>query len=99
VAVEDYIKKGYLKEALVNFVALLGWNPGKGETQEIFTLEELIQKFDFAHVHKAGAVFDIKKLAKKLIFSSELLTSRKFSPSMQEIVIVFSISKIILSRQ
>jgi len=62
VAVEDYIKKGYLKEALINFVALLGWNPGEGETQEIFTLSELIQKFDLSHVHKAGAVFDIKKL-------------------------------------
>ncbi len=62
VAVEDYIKKGYLKEAIINFVALLGWNPGAGETQEIFTLEELVEKFDFAKVHKAGAVFDLKKL-------------------------------------
>jgi glutamyl-tRNA synthetase len=62
VAVEDYIKKGYLKEAIINFVALLGWNPGKGETQEIFTIEELIEKFDLANVHKGGAVFDIKKL-------------------------------------
>lgn len=62
VAVEDYIKNGYLQEAIINFVAFLGWNPGKGETQEIFTLEELIEKFDFSHVHKAGAVFDIKKL-------------------------------------
>lgn len=62
VAVEDYIKKGYLKEAIINFVALLGWNPGAGETQEIFTLEELIEKFDLAKVHKAGAVFDLKKL-------------------------------------
>jgi len=62
VAVEDYIKKGYLKEALINFVAMLGWNPGEGSTQEIFTISELIEKFDFAHVHKAGAVFDLKKL-------------------------------------
>jgi nondiscriminating glutamyl-tRNA synthetase len=62
VAVEDYIKKGYLKEAIVNFVAMLGWNPGEGETKEIFSLEELISKFDFSHVHKAGAVFDVKKL-------------------------------------
>jgi glutamyl-tRNA synthetase len=62
VAVEDYIKKGYLKEAIINFVAFLGWNPGKGETQEIFTLEELSDKFDFSHVHKGGAVFDLKKL-------------------------------------
>jgi len=62
VAVEDYIKKGYLKETIINFVALLGWNPGKGETQEIFTVDELIEKFDLANVHKGGAVFDIKKL-------------------------------------
>lgn len=62
VAVEDYLAKGYLKEALINFVALLGWNPGKGETQEVFTLDELITKFDLAQVNKAGAVFDSKKL-------------------------------------
>jgi glutamyl-tRNA synthetase len=62
VAVEDYIQKGYLKEAIINFVALLGWNPGGGETQEIFSMEELVEKFDLSHVHKAGAVFDIKKL-------------------------------------
>jgi glutamyl-tRNA synthetase len=62
VAVEDYIKKGYLKEAIINFVAMLGWNPGEGSTQEIFTIDELVEKFDFSHVHKAGAVFDQKKL-------------------------------------
>jgi glutamyl-tRNA synthetase len=62
VAVEDYLKKGYLVEALLNFVALLGWNPGEGSTQEVFSLEELVEKFDFSHVHKAGAVFDTKKL-------------------------------------
>ena len=62
VAVEDYIKKGYLKEAIVNFVVFLGWNPGEGSTQEIFTLNELVEKFDLSHVHKGGAVFDIQKL-------------------------------------
>jgi nondiscriminating glutamyl-tRNA synthetase len=62
VAVEDYIQKGYLKEAIINFVALLGWNPGEGSTQEIFSMDELIEKFDLAHVHKGGAVFDLKKL-------------------------------------
>jgi len=62
VAVEDYIKKGYLKEAIINFVIFLGWNPGEGSTQEIFTLEELTQKFDLSCVHKGGAVFDIQKL-------------------------------------
>lgn len=62
VAVEDYLKKGYLKETLINFVALLGWNPGKGSQQEIFTLEELVNQFDITNVHKAGAVFDLEKL-------------------------------------
>ena len=62
VAVEDYLKKGYLQEALINFVALLGWNPGAGSTKELFTFEELIQAFDLHAVHKAGAVFDLKKL-------------------------------------
>ncbi|MEI8096926.1 MAG: glutamate--tRNA ligase [Candidatus Moraniibacteriota bacterium] len=62
VAVEDYLKKGYLKETIINFVALLGWNPGDGNTQEIFTLDELVEKFDLSQVHKAGAVFDLKKL-------------------------------------
>ncbi len=60
VAVEDYRSKGYLKEALVNFVALLGWNPG-GE-KEIFSLEELIKEFSLERVGKSGAVFNIEKL-------------------------------------
>lgn len=62
VAVEDYIKKGYLKEALINFIVFLGWNPGEGSVQEIFSMQELIDKFELGKVHKAGAVFDIKKL-------------------------------------
>ncbi|MEI7891344.1 MAG: glutamate--tRNA ligase [bacterium] len=62
VAVEDYLKKGYLKEAILNFVVMLGWNPGEGSTQEVFSMEELIEKFELTKVHKAGAVFDIKKL-------------------------------------
>jgi len=60
VAVEDYRDKGYLPEALINYVALLGWNPGT--EQEIFSLQELIKEFDVKKIHKAGAVFDIKKL-------------------------------------
>lgn len=62
VCVEDYIEKGYLRDALINFVALLGWNPGKGSTEEIFSMKELIEQFDLAKVHKAGAVVDPKKL-------------------------------------
>jgi len=60
VAVEDYRNKGFLKEALINFVALLGWNPG--DEQEVFTMKELINKFSLERVHKAGAVFNIEKL-------------------------------------
>ncbi len=62
VAVEDYLKKGYLKETLLNFIALLGWNPGKGSEQEIFSLKELINEFNINKIHKGGAVFDLKKL-------------------------------------
>ena len=60
VAVEEYIRKGYLPEAMVNFLALLGWNPGT--TQEIFTMEELIEQFSLDRVQKAGAIFDLEKL-------------------------------------
>ncbi len=62
VAVEDYLAKGYLPEALINFVALLGWNPGQGSTKEIFTLPELSEAFDFSQVNRSGAVFDTRKL-------------------------------------
>jgi nondiscriminating glutamyl-tRNA synthetase len=60
VAVEDYIEKGYLPEALINFIALLGWNPGTD--QEVFSLEQLIEEFDSKKIHKSGAVFDHDKL-------------------------------------
>lgn len=62
VATEDFLKKGYLKEALINFVALLGWNPGEGEKREIFSIDELIKLFTIEKVHSAGAVFNIEKL-------------------------------------
>ncbi|MGH2567458.1 MAG: glutamate--tRNA ligase [Bacteroidota bacterium] len=60
VAVEEYREKGYLPEALVNFVAFLGWNPG--DEREIFSMEELIKEFSLERVGKAGAVFNVEKL-------------------------------------
>ncbi len=60
VAVEDYRAKGYLPETLVNFIALLGWNPG--DTREIFSLPELVQEFSLERVGHAGAVFNVEKL-------------------------------------
>ncbi|MBL8007324.1 MAG: glutamate--tRNA ligase [Ignavibacteria bacterium] len=62
VAVEDYLKKGYLKESLINFIALLGWNPGEGEEQEFYTMDELIRKFTLEKVQASGAVFNVEKL-------------------------------------
>lgn len=60
VAVGDYAKKGYLPEALINFVAFLGWNPGT--EQELFTLEELIKEFSLDKVGSSGSIFNLEKL-------------------------------------
>ncbi|MBU2444365.1 MAG: glutamate--tRNA ligase [Bacteroidetes bacterium] len=60
VAVEDYRDKGYLREALINFVALLGWNAG--DDREFYYLDELVEAFSLERVNKSGAVFDVVKL-------------------------------------
>jgi len=60
VAVEDYRVKGYLKEALINFVALLGWSTS--DNKEIFDVAELIKEFTIERIHKSGAIFNIEKL-------------------------------------
>ncbi len=57
---EDFVNKGYLKEAVLNYIALLGWSPG-GE-QEIFTLDEMIKAFDIKGISKSPAIFDPQKL-------------------------------------
>lgn len=62
VAVEDYIRKGYSNDAIINFVAMLGWNEGEGSEQEVYSMEQLIEKFSLERVGKAGAVFNIDKL-------------------------------------
>lgn len=58
---DDFIKKGYLKEAIINYIALLGWNPGT--TQEKFTLKELLDAFSVERISKSPAIFDEAKLA------------------------------------
>lgn len=60
VAVEDYRKKGFLSEALINFIALLGWTAG--DDKEFYYIDELIKSFSLDRVNKSGAVFDIEKL-------------------------------------
>ena len=58
--VEDFIEEGYMAEGLINFLALLGWSPDSEE--EIFTMKQLAEQFDFDRVNKTGAVFDKRKL-------------------------------------
>ena len=60
VTVEDYRKQGYLPEALINFLALLGWNPG--DEREFFTIEELIKEFQIERINKSAAIFSTEKL-------------------------------------
>jgi len=62
VSVEDFRDKGYSKEAIINFIALLGWNAGDGEVKELYTMDELIQAFSLERVGKSGAVFNREKL-------------------------------------
>lgn len=57
---EDLLEQGFLPEAIVNFVALLGWSPE--EDREIYSLEELVQAFDYHHISKSPSVFDYGKL-------------------------------------
>jgi glutamate--tRNA ligase len=58
---EDLIEQGYVAEAIVNFVALLGWSPE--DDREIFSLKELVEVFDYKHISKSPAVFDMVKLS------------------------------------
>lgn len=60
ISVTDYRELGYLPEAIVNYLALLGWNPGT--EQEIFSIDDLIELFDISKIQKSGAVFNIEKL-------------------------------------
>ena len=57
---QDLVEKGYLEEAIINYIALLGWSPGS--EQEIFSLDELVKVFSTERINKAPAIFDIEKL-------------------------------------
>ncbi len=62
-AVTEYKEKGFLPEAIVNFLAILGWSPqSRGEDVDVLNFEEIVEKFELEKVSKSGAVFDIKKL-------------------------------------
>lgn len=57
---EDLVEQGFVKDAIVNYVALLGWSPSGN--QEIFSLEDLVKEFDYRHMNKSPSVFDVTKL-------------------------------------
>ena len=59
-SVESFLEKGYLPEAILNYISLLGWNPKT--TEEIFSMNELIERFELQDVHKSGAVFEEERL-------------------------------------
>ena len=69
----DYIEKGYLTEALINYLALVGWNPGT--EQEFFTLPELVEAFDVSRINNSPGIFDVNKLT---WFNAEYI--RRLSP-------------------
>ena len=69
----DFIAKGYLSEAIINYLALVGWNPGTD--REFFTLPELVEAFDVRRINKAPGIFDVNKLT---WFNAEYI--RRLSP-------------------
>lgn len=104
VGVRDFIKKGYLPEALINYIALLGWNPKT--TQEFFSMQELIKEFDIEKINRAGAKLDygrldwissyyIKRMSdKKLLkLSQKYLKERNIEIEPQKLERVISIQK------
>jgi len=82
VSVNEYRGQGFLPQAFVNYLALLGWNPG-GE-QEVFTLEELARAFSLERVHKSGAVFDTEKLLWLNHEHSKRLTDAEYADLLKE---------------
>lgn len=87
VSLSYYIKKGYLPEAMVNFLSLLGWNPGT--IQDIFTMNELIEQFDIGKIQKGGAVFNEEKLKWVNKEHLKLMPSVKINEKIHEIISKF----------
>ncbi len=82
VAVGDYRDKGFLKDALINFVALLGWNAG--DDKEFYYMDGLIEKFSLERVNKSGAVFDLQKLNWLNAEHLRKLTNEQILPLLKE---------------
>lgn len=76
-AVIDYQQQGFLPEAFINFIAMIGWNPG--DNREIFSLEELTKEFSWSKVQKGGGIFNIQKLEYINGYYIRQLTTEKLS--------------------
>ncbi|MCR5575147.1 MAG: glutamate--tRNA ligase [Bacteroidaceae bacterium] len=91
-----YREEGYLPEAVINFLALLGWNPGND--QEIMTMQEMISLFDINRCSKAGAKFDYKKLIwfnhEYVLMKSDKEVAQLFMPELQQRGIEASLDKV-----
>ena len=92
-----YREEGYLPEAVINFLALLGWNPGND--QEIMTMEEMIRLFDINRCSKAGAKFDYKKLIwfnhEYVLMKSDVEVAHLCMPELQQRGIEASLDKVV----
>ena len=84
---EDLIEQGFLSEAVVNYVALLGWSPS--DNREIFSLEDLVEAFDYRHMSKSPAVFDPVKL--KWMNGEYTRTVRVFGERLNEALAPFEL--------
>ncbi|MBN2788667.1 MAG: glutamate--tRNA ligase [Candidatus Delongbacteria bacterium] len=101
---EDLIQAGYLTSAIINYIAMLGWNPGTEE--EIFTLDELVVKFSPERINKSNAVFSIDKLnwinaqhIKKLTMEEfHSIADKYYSDELRSKIDVFKVSEIIQNR-
>ena len=96
-------ERGYLPEAILNFVALIGWNPGTDK--EIFTLDELIQEFRLDKVQKGGAIFNIEKLnwinkehINRMTSDAQFAKILEQIPQGIDLIVVRKIQKLILDR-
>ncbi len=92
-AIKEYRENGYLPEALINFIAFLGWNPGT--EQEIFSLEELINEFSLDRCQKSGAIFNVAKLD----WFNGLYIRKKEKDELKNLYLPFYLDKGILKKE
>ncbi|MBP6904972.1 MAG: glutamate--tRNA ligase [Candidatus Pacebacteria bacterium] len=105
-AMTEYAKQGYLKDAVFNAIAMIGWNPADpGSPQEIFSVDELIERFDFGRVQKSPAIFNIEKLdwfnreyIKKLSHDAFIEHARPFIPPWADIDMLNKVETLLRER-